>query len=150
MIRRAVMSDIPAIVDLAVESVSINPIPVKIDKEAMAVTARQCMEPAHFLMVFERDGIVTGAVAACVQPSFWYTKLQCSVLLHYGRNTGDWAALMREFAKWVKSRSGIKVAILELEPESDPRIVKFMARLGFDRVSQNVCYVRGVPNVQSR
>lgn len=144
MIRRATMSDIPAIVDLAVESVSINPIPVKIDRGAMRETAEQCLQPAHFLMVAEIDGVVVGALAACVQPSFWYEKLQCSVLLHYSRSPGLWVRLMREFSKWVHSRSGIKVAVLEMEPESDPRMIKFLARIGFDRVSTNVSYIRGL------
>lgn len=143
MIRRAARKDLSAIVDLAVESVSINPIPVKIDREAMRDTAEQCLQPAHFLMVAETDGVVTGALAACVQPSFWYQKLQCSVLLHYSRKPGEWAQLMREFSRWVHSRSGIKVAVIELEPESDPRMIKFLARIGFDRASTNVCYVRG-------
>lgn len=143
MIRRATMSDIPAIVDLAVESVSINPIPVKTDRSAMRETAEQCLQPAHFLMVAEIDGVVVAAVAACVQPSFWFDKLQCSVLLHYTRSFGQWVRLMIAFSKWVQSRSGIKVAVIELEPESDPRMISFLARIGFDRVSTNVCYVRG-------
>ncbi|MDP1931895.1 MAG: hypothetical protein Q8L60_10600 [Gammaproteobacteria bacterium] len=144
MIRRATRSDLDAIVDLAVESVSINPIPVKINRAAMRETADRCLQPAHFLMVSEIDGVVVGAVAACVQPSFWYDKLQCSVLLHYSRHPGQWVRLMMEFSKWVKSRSGIKVAIIELEPESDPRMISFLSRIGFDRVSTNVCYVRGL------
>jgi N-acetylglutamate synthase-like GNAT family acetyltransferase len=143
MIRKATPSDIPAIVELAIESVSINPIPVKNDTKAMRETAERCLQPAHFLMVSEIDGEVVGAVAAFVQPSFWYTKLQCSVLLHYSRKPGEWAKLMRELSRWVKSRSGIKVAIVELEPESDPRMIEFMRRIGFDRVSTNTCYVRG-------
>lgn len=144
MIRRATPSDLSAIVDLAVESVSINPIPVKISREAMREAADQCLQPAHFCMVSEIDGVVVGAWAACVQPSFWYDKLQCSVLLHYARVPGEWAKLAREFSKWAKSRSGIKAAVIELEPESDPRMITFLARVGFDRVSTNVCYVRGM------
>ncbi len=144
IIRKARVQDVPAIVDLAIESVSINPFPVIIDKQAMREQALACLEPAHFLMVCEKDGVVVGALAAVVQPSFWFTKLQCSVLLHYARVPGQWMALMRAFSRWVHSRSGIKVAVLELEAQSDPRIIKFMARIGFDRVSQNVCYVREV------
>jgi hypothetical protein len=150
VIRRARPSDLPAIVELAVESVSINPIPVKINRDSMRETADQCLQPAHFLMVSEIDGVVVGAWAACVQPSFWYDKLQCSVLLHYARVPGEWVKLAREFSRWVKSRSGIKVAVIELEPESDPRIIQFLTRIGFDRVSQNACYVRGISNVESR
>lgn len=144
MIRKAKLDDVPAIIDLAVESVSINPIPVKNDPDAMRETVIQCLQPAHFLMVSEIDGEVVGALVACVQPSFWHHKLQCSVLMHYARRRGEWAKLMREFSRWARSRGGIKVAVLELEPESDPRMIQFMARIGFDRVSTNVCYVRGL------
>lgn len=140
--RKAKLEDIPAIVDIAVESVSRDPLPVKINREAMADTARTCLNPAHFMWVAEQDGKVVASVAACVQPSFWFDKLQCSVLLYYTRTPGAGIPLLREFAKWVKSRSAIKVAVLELEPGADPRLVKFMKRLGFNRESLNLTHVR--------
>lgn len=136
------MSDIPSIVDIAVESVSRDPIPVKIDREAMAATAQTCLNPAHFMWVAEEDGKVVAAFAACVQQSFWFTKLQCSVLLYYTRVAGAGLPLIREFSKWVKSRSAIKVAVVELEPGVDPRLVKFFKRVGFERESLNLSYVR--------
>jgi len=142
--RKAKLEDVPAIVDIAVESVSRDPLPVKIDREAMAETARTCLNPAHFMWVAEQDGKVVASVAACVQPSFWYQKLQCSVLLYYTQVPGAGVPLLREFARWVKSRSAIKVAVLELEPGADARLVKFMKRLGFDRESLNLSYVRKV------
>jgi len=77
-----------------------------------------------------------------VQPSFWFKKLSCSVLLYYSRVPGAGLPLMREFARWVKSRSAIKVAVLELEPGADPRLIKFLRRVGFTRESQNLSYVR--------
>jgi N-acetylglutamate synthase-like GNAT family acetyltransferase len=140
--RKAKLDDIPAIVDIAVESVSRDPLPVKINREAMADTARTCLNPAHFMWVAEQDGKVVASVAACVQESFWFSKLQCSVLLYYTRVPGAGILLLREFARWVKSRSAIKVAVLELEPGADPRLVKFLNRLGFARESLNVTYVR--------
>jgi N-acetylglutamate synthase-like GNAT family acetyltransferase len=140
--RKAKLDDIPAIVDIAVESVSHDPLPVKINREAMADTARTCLNPAHFMWVAEQDGKVVASVAACVQESFWFSKLQCSVLLYYTRVPGAGIPLLREFARWVKSRSAIKVAVLELEPGADPRLVKFLNRLGFARESLNLTYVR--------
>lgn len=142
-IRRAKPSDIDAIVDIAVESVSRDPLPVKVDRQAMRETAVTCLNPAHFMWVAEQDGKVVAAVAACVQPSFWFEKLQCSVLLYYTRVPGAGLPLMREFARWVKSRSAIKLAVLELEPNTDPRLVKFLKRVGFTRESLNLTYVRG-------
>lgn len=140
--RKAKLEDIPAIVDIAVESVSRDPLPVKIDRNAMAETAHTCLNPAHFMWVAEQDGKVVASVAACVQTSFWFEKLQCSVLLYYSRVPGAGLPLMREFARWVKSRSAIKVAVLELEPGADPRLIKFLRRVGFNRESQNLSYVR--------
>ena len=140
--RKATMQDINAIVDIAVESVSRDPLPVNIDREAMATTARTCLNPAHFMWVAEQDGKVVAAFAACVQPAFWFTKLQCSVLLYYTRVAGAGLPLIREFAKWVKSRPAIKLAVIELEPGVDPRLIQFFKRVGFARESVNLTYVR--------
>lgn len=142
--RRATQADIPAIVDIAVESVSQDPLPVKIDRSAMADTARTLLNPAHFMWVAEQAGRVVAAVAACVQPGFWFEKLQCSVLLYYTRVPMAGVGLLRRFAEWVKSRPGIKLAIIELEPDADPRLVRYLKRLGFARESLNLSYVRGV------
>lgn len=144
MIRKAKPSDLDAIVSLAVESVSINPIPVRIDRQAMKDTARECLAPNHFCWVSEIDGEVVAALAACCQPSFWYERQQCSVLLYYTRVPGESIKLLREFMRWVKSRPAIKVVVMELEPEADPRLVRLLGRLGLDRVSTNVSYVRGL------
>lgn len=141
--RKAKMGDIPAIVDIAVESVSRDPLPVKIDRQAMADTAKVCLNPAHFMWVAEDDnGNVVAAVAACVQPAFWFERLQCSVLLFYTRVKGAGIGLLREFAKWVKSRPAIKMAIISLEPGADPRLVEFFKRVGFSRESTTLTYVR--------
>ena len=140
--RKATPADIPAIVDIAVESVSRDPLPVKIDRSAMAETAQSCLNPAHFMWVAEQGGQVVAAFAACAQQSFWFTKLQCSVLLYYTRVPGAGLPLIREFAKWVKSRPAIKVAVVELEPGVDPRLVQFFKRVGFARESLSLSYIR--------
>lgn len=145
--RKATMKDIPAIVDIAIESVSRDPLPVRIDRQAMVETAKECLAPAHFVWVAEKDGEVVAAMGACTQRGFWFERLQCSVLLYYSRVPGAGLPLLREFAKWVKSRPGIKLAIIELEPGVDPRLVRFFKRVGFSRESLNLTYVRGVSNV---
>ncbi len=140
--RKARPDDVQAIVEIAIESVSRDPLPVKIDREAMADMARQCLNPAHFLWVAEVDGQVAACVGAHVSQGFWFHKLQASVLLYYSRAPGAGLPLLREFAKWVKSRSAIKIAVFELEPGVDPRLVRFLKRLGFKRESLNLSYVR--------
>jgi len=140
--RKATLRDIPTAVDLAVESVMRDPLPVAVDRQAMVEMGKTLLNPAHFFWVAEVDGVVVGSVAACAQKSFWYRGLQCSVLLYYTRAPGAGAALLREFARWVKSRTGIKVAVLELEPSTDVRLIRFLRRLGFARKSINMSYVR--------
>ena len=140
--RPATLRDLDAIVDLAVESVSNDPLPVKNDREAMRETAQSLINPAHFMWVTEVDGEVVAAVGACAQRSFWYRGLQVSVLIYYSRVPRAGAPLLRRFAEWCKGRSGIKVAIIELEPGAPASLIKYMRRLGFTRESINLCYVR--------
>jgi hypothetical protein len=142
--RKATVADIPAIVDIAVASVSVDPLPVKIDRQAMADTVRDALGPAHFVWVTEIGGKVVASVVAMVSRSFWHERLTCSVLLYYTLVPGAGIGLLRRFANWIKSRSAIKVAVFELEPSVDFRLVEFLKRLGFSRHSANLSYVRGV------
>lgn len=136
--------DAPSIVELAVESVSRDPLPVKVSREAMAEMTRVVISsPAHFCWVGEEDGRVVSALAALTQPGFWFERQQCSVLLFYSRVNGGMVPLLRAFAQWVKERPAIKLAVFELEPASDPRLAKLLRRLGFERESTNMTYVRG-------
>jgi len=118
--RKAKLQDIPAVIELAIISVSNDPLPVKIDREAMENTGKVLLNPAHFAWVAEdEDGKIVAAFAACVQKSFWFERMQCSVLLFYTIVKGAGIQLIREFAKWIKSRPGIKLAIISLEPGVD-------------------------------
>ena len=144
MSREATFADIPAIVDLAVESVNQNPLPVRICRESMADTAREAIAGnQHFVWVSEIEGEVVAAVGAMAERSFWYERQQCSMMLYFTRVPGEGVKLLRQFAKWVKSRPVIKVAVIELEPETDPRLLKLLGRIGFSRLSMNCTYVRG-------
>lgn len=144
MIRKARIEDLPQIVELAVESVSRDALPVSLDREAMTAMGRQLIgQPAHFVWVAEDGGVVSACVAATVQRGFWFRGLQASVILYYARSAGGGVALLREFSRWVKSRSAIKLAVFELEPGADGRLVRLLERLGFARRSLNCSYVRG-------
>lgn len=144
-IRAAKEADIPALVELAVESVSKDALPVKVSKTAMMETLHGVIgKPAHFCWVAEQGGKVVGGVAAQTGFGFWFERQQCSVLLYYTRVAGGCMPLLREFARWVKSRPIIKLAVFELEPASDPRLERALARLGFGRRSTNMVYVRGL------
>lgn len=142
LIRPATTADVPAIVDLAVESVSINPLPVRLDRQAMGDTARALIiGNQHFSWVSVKDGRVVGAVGACVQPGFWFQRNQASVLMFFAHAGG--IELLRELARWVRARPTIKVAVFSLEPGMDPRIGHLLSRLGFGRQSIAYTYVRG-------
>ena len=149
MIRKGIPSDVEAIVEIAIESVSRNPIPVIIDRKAIKAQVIECMGPAHFCWVSVIDGEVVGAVGAYVQPSFWHQRNVCSVLLYYTRVPGEGLKLIRQFARWVKDRPAIKVAVIEFEPETDPRLIRWMRRLGFTRESVNLSYVRERKEIQA-
>ena len=145
MIRAAKLADLDAIVELAVVSVSRDPLPVTIDRAAMREMARSLIgHPAHFIWVSEIDGLVKACVAACVQVGFWFRGTQASVLL-FVSDGGEGAQLLVRFARWVKSRPAIKLAVFELEPDVDPRIENLLRRLGFTRASTNLTYVRAAP-----
>ena len=111
----------------------------------MEDTIKECIAGnSHFIWVSEIDGVVVAAVAAMSERSFWFERQQCSVLLYYTRIPGEGLKLLREFGRWVKSRPVIKVAVMELEPTTDPRLIKFLKRIGFTRTSINCSYVRGM------
>jgi hypothetical protein len=143
VIRPATAADADAIVSLGVESVSIDPLPVTIDRRAMRATFLDLVGKPHgFAWVAEVDGKVVAGVVAISQPGFWFTRHQCSVLLFYTRVKGAGMPLLRRFAEWVKSRPVIKLAVFELEPGVDPRIMAALKRMGFKRESTNLTYVR--------
>lgn len=143
-IRPARPGDADAIVSLGVESVSRDPLPVTIDRQAMRETFLSLVgRPNHFAWVAEVDGVVVAGVVACSQLIFWARGQQVSVLLFYTRSAGAGLPLMRKLADWVKSRPVIKLAVFELEPGADPRILKALRRMGFSRESANLTYVRG-------
>lgn len=144
MIRKATLADVPAIVDIAVESVNQNPLPVRICRESMADTAREAIAGnQHFVWVSEIDGEVVAAVGAMSERSFWYERQQCSMMLYFTRVPGEGVKLLREFGRWVKARPVIKIAVIEMEPDADPRLIKLISRIGFSRLSMNCTYVRG-------
>jgi GNAT superfamily N-acetyltransferase len=145
LIRRAVAADVPAIVELAVESVSREPWPLRIARDRMAEVAKSVVaDNASFCWVGEVDGKVEACVAAETSPGFWFERAQSTVLMFYTRKPGLGAALLREYARWLKGRPAIKLAVFALEPNADARIGTFLQRLGFTVPAQQWSYVRGM------
>jgi len=142
--RPAKHSDADVILDLAVESVQRDPLPVTISRAAMRDTFDAVVgKPNHFAWVAEVDGQVVACVAAQCGFGFWFERQQCSVILYFGRVAGSVAPLLVKLARWIKSRPVIRLAVIELEPNAAPSLVRLMRRLGFARESCNLTYVRG-------
>jgi hypothetical protein len=145
MLRRALPPDIAQIVDLAVEAVSREPWPVRISRPAMTAMASEVIgSNEHFCWVSDRDGRITAAVGALTQDGWWHERKTCSVLMFYSRAPGDGIGLLREFARWVKSRPAIKVALFSLEHNADPRIGLLLRRLGFTWNFPQYGFIRGL------
>lgn len=144
VVRRAAYTDVSAIVDLAVAAVSADPLPVRVDKHAMADKARQMIcGNQHFIRVAAVDGEVVACVAAEVGPGWWHERMAAAVLMFYTRRPGAGVPLLREFRRWLAERPGIKYASFFLEPNADPRIGVLLDRLGFNRKSATHTWVRG-------
>lgn len=143
MLRQAKQADTARIVELACASVANDPLPLKTDTTAMRQMASQVIgNPAHFCWVHCDGERVTACVAAIVQPGFWFRGLQMSVILYYAETPAAGGFLLRRLSRWMKSRSGIKLGVFELEPGHDPRLESLLSKLGFSRRSTNLTYVR--------
>ena len=142
--RPAHPADAQAIVALAVEAVSLDPLPVRVDRAAMACKARELISsPRDFIHVAEHSGEIVACVAAEAGPGWWHERLTASVLMFYTRRPGAGVPLLREFKRWLVARPAIRYASFFLEPNADPRIGLLLARMGFDRQSAVHTWVRG-------
>jgi len=144
MNRRAAPSDVPAIAALAVEAVSrVNDASLEVDMQGVTRLATVlCSRPAHFCWVSEVDGQVVGALAAEVNDGFWFKGKQANVVMFYCKVPLDGGRLIKKFASWLRPRTAIKLAVFSLEWDADPKIARFLARLGFDRNYPQQTWVR--------
>lgn len=144
-IRRAATRDIDVIVSLAIESVNTNPLPVRIDKDAIRESAIAMVSSnSQFVWVAEVAGVVVACVGVASNKSFWFHGQQASMILFWSRHPGAAVPILRKLAQWIKDRPLIKLAVIECEPQIDARTIKFLKRLGFGRESTNLVYVRGI------
>jgi hypothetical protein len=132
MIRNAVPGDIPRIVELGVEALSIDPYPeLLISREKVFNIARECVSSAqHFAWVSEHNDQLCGALVALVTPLLLHERSQAMVVMWYCNKPGDGVRLMREFLKWARSRRAIKLIEYTSERNADPRIGRALEYLG--------------------
>ena len=146
MIRNARPADLPAIVGLAVQAVSRDAdfSGLRISRPSITDKAEQLIRGnQHFCWVGEDERGVQACVAAETHAGFWFERLQSSVVMFYTRTPGLGLPLLRQYARWVKARPAIKLAVFSLEPNADPRIGNCLKRLGFATYTAGFSYVRG-------
>ena len=130
--RRAVPSDIGAIVDLGIEALKANGYErLVISPSRVTDLARNCVSGAgNIAMVAEKDGEVVAAVCGIVHPMMCYERSQLSIVQFFTRVPGCGVPLMRAVLAWARSRPIIKSIVFTLETRADPRIGMLLKRLG--------------------
>ena len=124
MIRPATPKDIIALTELSIEALSIDKYDeLVIDRERVFGSVQECVNSAkHFSWVCEIDGKIVGALGAYVEPFLFYERNQAMVVMWYCKHPGEGMKLMREFARWVKTKPLIKQVIYGEERKGDPRV----------------------------
>jgi hypothetical protein len=134
MIRPAAPKDIDIIVELGIESLRNDAYDnLIIDREKVKDVAIECVSSAsHFAWVSEIDGKVVGAVLAMAFPMQFYERKQCSVVMFYCRVPRSGGFLIRKLLRWYKSRPMLKMLEFTLERNMDPKIARFLEKLGIE------------------
>lgn len=141
MLREANFADVPAIVELALESVGQVPWAVTPSRRLIRKSAELAVEQGC-VWVSETDKI-NGVVGGIKHPSVWFSEFQVSLALFYCRSGHEGYKLLKRFADWVKAQEDVGAAIVTLEPYMDEKYVRAFKRLGFDAQSVTLSYVRG-------
>lgn len=144
--RRATPLDVPALTALAVRAIEARALPLRTSQAGVrAMLADLVSQPPHFVWVSEaQDGRLVGVVAAHVGPGSWFDRQLCQLLLTHSEAPWALLPLLREFARWLKSRPGIKAACWENHRAHDPRLACALIRLGFNaHITTNLQYLRG-------
>jgi len=135
MIRKATPHDLNRIVELGLEALNQGAYPnLVISREKVEAMALQCISsPQNFAWVAEKDGIVGGAVCGFTADCMFYERKSFNVVQIYCRLPGEGIKLMREALRWARSRPIIKMIVVTLEYDVDPRIGKMLLRLGLKK-----------------
>lgn len=134
MIRAATPADIPALVELSIEALSIDPYPqLVLDRNRVYQRVRECViSQRNFSWVSVQGGEVVGGLGALVTPQGFYEGNVAMVLMWYcKRRPGDGFRLLRKFLAWVDAQPGINTVEYTGERGADPRIAAFLQRAGF-------------------
>jgi hypothetical protein len=132
MIRRAAPADRAAILAAATALAKAHYPQMKQDFPKMAGVISEAVSSAqHFCWVCEEEGRVRAVLLALTSPNIWAEKRCCTALLWVSDVPGVGMELLREFARWVRGRKGIKVAGFSPDVDVDPRTWALVERVGF-------------------
>lgn len=136
-IRKAVPSDIDAIIRLGLDALEINPYsglnPSRVKMFSLGI--KIISSANDFCWVAEKDGKIVGAVSALTHSMMCYEGSQASVIQFYCTEPGEGIKLIRKFMSWAESRPVIKMVVFTLEGDADPRVGKLLSRLGLQSES---------------
>lgn len=134
MIREAKQTDIPDLIELAIEALSKDSYSeLVISRNRVFQQVSSCVIPAlNFAWVSECQGKIVGALGAAVAPQAFYEGNIAMVTMWYCKKSGDGMRLMREFLKWTETRKSINQVQYCGERKGDVRILKTLVdRYGF-------------------
>lgn len=135
MIRKALVTDIPQLINLAVEALSIDAYEgMQISRLRVYESVKTCVSRGtNFCWVsVSKDGVILGCLGAEVAPNPFHEKSQAIVYMWYCKNPGDGKKLMKTFLAWCEERPSIMQIIYTGERGADPRVGKMALKLGFD------------------
>lgn len=144
MIRQAVRADIPALVDLSIEALLIDPYEeLVIDRNRVYECVAECVLGINnFAWVSENEHGIQGGLGALTMPLMMYQRCQSQIAMWYCKLVGDGIKLMKQFLAWVKTRIMIRQVLFSPERGADTRITKIALRLGFKEVLPTYVWMR--------
>lgn len=133
MIRPANLSDMDALLDIAVKQTENYPM-LKPDLDKIKSNIKLAISsPKHIVLVFDNQGEVTGTIAGITNDNMWAQRQNCHIVLWYAKQPGTGRALLVYLREWVKTRRVIKVAGMMPDFDLDSRVLKIAERAGFKR-----------------
>ena len=133
MIRPATQQDIPAVIELSLEALSIDGYTGLVpSRERTAITVQECVCSAkNFSWVSEVDGVICGGLGVLVMPFMMYERNQAVIAMWYCPRSSDGLKLLREFKTWMSTKPMIRQVVYSEERKSDCRISKYLQKVGF-------------------
>lgn len=144
MIREAKQTDIPELIELAIEALKSDSYPeLTIDRNRVYLQVTNCViSKTNFAWVSEVDGKIVGALGAVTAPHAFYEKNQAVVIMWYCKKHGDGMKLMKSFLEWVLARKSVNHIEYSLPQRAGGNMVKQLHKLGFNGLMQAMYILR--------